>query len=254
LARDFEHDGQRFGVGEAYIVPVDQPQARLVKSIFERVTRFADSLFYDVSTWTLPLAFDADYAALTGEAVDYIGEPMGDVALDGGAQIGGTSSYGYLMEWGRYFAPRALYRIQAAGFYPRLLQNEVTVQIAGESRRFSRGSIFIPAVHRDSGLRGRDSGLSELIMEVAERDHVVLYAVDTGLAVSGPDLGTPSATVLEQPRIALLTGSGSSGNNAGEVWHLLSERFGMPVSLLDVDGVEQADLTRYTTLIMAGGS
>jgi len=54
--------------------------------------------------------------------------------------------------------------------------------------------------------------------------------------------------------VALLTGEGTRAYNAGEVWHLLSERMQMPVSLLDVDNVAWADLNRYNRLVLAGGS
>lgn len=254
LEQDLNRDGLTFKAGDAFVVPVDQLQARLVKSIFERITTFTDSLFYDVSTWTMPLAFDVDHAGIEGNARNLVGELMEPVTLDGGALVGGTSEYGYLMEWGRYFSPRALYRLQAAGFYPRLLHQEVEAKVAGQTRTFRRGTIFIPAVHRDPALRHLDAGLNDLIAEIVAKDHVQVYAVDSGLAVSGPDLGTRSATVLEKPRVALLTGSGSSSNNAGEVWHLLTERFEMPITLLDVDRLDGADLSRYNTMILSGGS
>ena len=50
--------GQTFQPGSAYIIPTAQPQYRLLTSLFERRTTFTDSLFYDVSAWTLPLAFN----------------------------------------------------------------------------------------------------------------------------------------------------------------------------------------------------
>jgi len=77
----------------------------------------------------------------------------------------------------------------------------------------------------------------------------------------GPDLGSPGAQPLPAPKIALLTGGGGGRSygegagayDAGQVWHLLGERFGVPVSLLDVDRVGAADLDRYDVLVMAGG-
>ena len=45
----------KFNKGEAVIVPTKQPQTRFINGIMEKVTMFTDSLFYDVSAWTLPL-------------------------------------------------------------------------------------------------------------------------------------------------------------------------------------------------------
>src|SRR5690606_37509297 len=49
-------NGKTFDVSSSYVIPLDQPQYRLIKSMFERRTEFADSLFYDISSWTLSLA------------------------------------------------------------------------------------------------------------------------------------------------------------------------------------------------------
>src|SRR5690606_16212349 len=40
----------------------------------------------------------------------------------------------------------------------------------------------------------------------------------------------------------------------GEIWHLLGERFAMPVSLLDNDRVGNADLSRYNVIVLTGGN
>ncbi|MEM8909733.1 MAG: zinc carboxypeptidase, partial [Bacteroidota bacterium] len=55
LAKDLRIEGQTFSKDHAYIVPLEQRQYRLIKAMFETGTNFRDSLFYDVSAWTLPL-------------------------------------------------------------------------------------------------------------------------------------------------------------------------------------------------------
>ncbi|MFB3132673.1 MAG: M14 family metallopeptidase, partial [Rhodothermales bacterium] len=250
LARDVQAGGQTFQAGAAYLVPMDQPQARLLKAVMERVTTFQDSLFYDVSAWTLPLAFDVDHAELRQDVAGLAGPVLAPIEIDGGELVGGRSDYGYLMEWGHYFGPRALYRLQEAGIRPVVLHEPFTALVNGQERAFPRGTVLIAVDQRDA-----DAGaVHELVRYVVEVDHVKIYAVDTGLTPTGPDLGSPSGDVLEKPVIALLTGSGASSSSAGEVWHLLSERFEVPVSLIDTDDVGSADLSRYNTLVMAGGS
>ena len=63
LARDVELEGRNFRAEESLVIPVAQPQYRLIRSLFETLTEFEDATFYDVSTWTLPPAFGLDYAA-----------------------------------------------------------------------------------------------------------------------------------------------------------------------------------------------
>ncbi|MEX2402217.1 MAG: M14 family zinc carboxypeptidase [Rhodothermales bacterium] len=242
--------GRTFAAGSAVIVPLDQPQARLVKAAMERVTTFPDSLFYDVSTWTLPLSFGVAYAEITADLEAYVGPPVEPAMLEEGAVVGGRAGYAYVLPWGTYFAPRALYALQAQDVDLRVMTRPVTVAAGGDEHTLPRGSILIP-------IRQNVLTAGELYDAVrrAARDHAVrIYALDTGSTVDGPDLGSPSHERVGRPRVALLTGDGASAYNAGEVWHLLSERFHVPVSLVDVDAVQAAELDRYSTIVMAGGS
>ncbi len=249
LARDVTAGGVTYRAGAAYLLPMDQPQARLLKAVMERVTTFQDSLFYDVSAWTLPLAFDLDYAELRQDVARLAGAQLPPVTLDGGERVGGRSDYAYVMAWDRYFAPRALYRLQDAGVRPEVMHEAFTARVGGQDRAFPRGAIVVQVAQQDAA----PEAVHALVERIVQEDHVRVFAAETGLTPAGPDLGSPSADVLEKPKIALLTGSGTSAYNAGEVWHLLSERFQVPVSLLDADEVDDADLRRYNTLVMAGG-
>ena len=56
LTRDITINGKSYSAADALIVPVAQPQYRLIRSLFETVHEFEDATFYDVSTWTMPLA------------------------------------------------------------------------------------------------------------------------------------------------------------------------------------------------------
>ncbi|HND86991.1 MAG TPA: M14 family zinc carboxypeptidase, partial [Saprospiraceae bacterium] len=62
-------DGYTYTRGSAFWVPLEQPQYRLVKGIFDRQTKFQDSVFYDISAWTLPDAFGLQWSAV--RAKDY---------------------------------------------------------------------------------------------------------------------------------------------------------------------------------------
>jgi len=207
LGESVEADGQRFAAGEAYVVPTRQPQARLVKAFMERTTTFPDSLFYDVSTWTLPLAFGTDYAEIESGASELLGKEITPGAYDGGRLAGGRSGYAYLLRWDRYFAPRALHRFQEAGAKPRLLTKPVEARAGGRVRDFARGTVVIPVNDRNRQ-PGDASPSTDTLYAIARRaarqDHVELFALESGLTRGGPDLGSDGAPVLERPKMALL--------------------------------------------------
>ena len=61
LSRDLTIGNKKYLKDHAYMVPVNQKNFRLLKAMFEKRTRFSDSLFYDISAWTFPLAFQCGY-------------------------------------------------------------------------------------------------------------------------------------------------------------------------------------------------
>jgi hypothetical protein len=65
LKSNLKADGVEFKTGSAYVVPAGQSQHRLIKAIFEKTLNYKDSLFYDITAWTMPLAYGLPYAELS---------------------------------------------------------------------------------------------------------------------------------------------------------------------------------------------
>ena len=62
LSKEENLEGKSFKKGSSYIVPLNQPQHRLIQGIFEKRTTFEDSLFYDISAWSMPHCFNVPYS------------------------------------------------------------------------------------------------------------------------------------------------------------------------------------------------
>ena len=245
LAQAVERDGRRYEPGAAFVVPVDQPQARLVRALFERTTTFEDSLFFDVSAWTLPFAFGLEHAGVA--RVD--GLLGGAWAVPpAGRRVGGEAAYAYLIPWGTYRTPRALYRLQEAEATVRVAFEPFEATVGGVWRRFERGTLIVPVQQAEVSA----SEVHRLVDEAVAEDGLEVIALGGGLTPEGPDLGSPSLRLLTKPTVAILAGSGASTYRVGEAWHLLSERMHVPVSLIDPARLDGLDLRRYTTIIAAG--
>ena len=254
LDQDVNIDGEDYEAGKAYVVPMDQAQARFVHAVMEKNLEFEDSLFYDVSTWTLPLAFDVKYGEYRSSK-DLRGSVYHIDAPDGGRVEGGRASFAYLLPWDRYYAPRALYRLLEADISVRVANKSFTVEEHGVSRRFERGTIVVPLHGRTVPGETVDTDpIHDLVENSAREDHVIYYAVSSGSTPEGPDLGGASMSTLSLPEIAILSGRGASSSAGGEAWHLLSEKFHIPVSLLDMSRVSRVDLDRYNVIVHPGGS
>lgn len=250
-------NGKAYAAGKAFVIPTDQKQARFIQAVLEPNTTFQDSLFYDVSTWCLPMAFGVELHKLKvlpkgeyEESAQAYDSFLKDARPTAGKLVGDASdAYALVFAYEGYYAPRSVYRITSAGGHARLLHEQTSVQVAGQLVELPRGSIVVPLKQNPLGAEQ----VLALVEEMIASDGITIYAVKTGLTPSGPDLGGRSTQLLKQPKIAILTGKGTSAYQAGEAWHLLSERLHIPVSLLDMDQVGRADLSRYTHIAMTGG-
>lgn len=236
--------GKSFDAESAFIVPLNQPQYRLIKGMTERRTTFQDSLFYDISTWTLPLAFGVDYEEM--KTVPALGAKVSEIKWPAGKLIGGISQYAYVFEPYGYYVPRAL---------NRLLQNNIRVKVATEpffhpsGKRFDRGSLLVTV--SDQG-KVADQ-IQYQIREITEKDGIDVYAFNTGLDYKGVSLGSSTFLPLRKPEVALLVGDGVNANDAGELWHLLDVRMNIPVTALPVDVLNRTNISRYNTIIFPNG-
>ncbi|HVS02496.1 MAG TPA: DUF4350 domain-containing protein [Thermoanaerobaculia bacterium] len=250
LTRDLTLDGESFRPGEAVVVPLAQRQALLARALFAAPTEFPDSTFYDISAWTLPLAFGLPWVAVPRRqwAADLAGEPAAD-ALPPGALHDAPSPVGWAFEWTGYYAPRALQRLLAAGVRALGATRPFESDTAVGRRSFGYGSILVPAgVQEVEATRVR-----ELLATAAHEDGIDVYALGSGLAAGGVDVGSPSVRPLAPLRPLLVVGEGVDPNEAGAVWHLLDHRMGIPVALVDAARLDGVRLHDYSHLVLTGG-
>ncbi len=242
-------NGKEFQKETSYIVPADQPQYRLIKAMFETRTTFQDSLFYDISAWTYPMAFHLDFMALNSRILNLASVTevnKSKFAQAPGKVIGQAGAYQYALEWTDYYAPKAAYQLLKAGFLVRVSNTEFST---AEGKTFGRGTILI-----DKGESGMDNqAFFAKLREIAQAAHVDIHALTTGYT-AGANLGSTFMTPLKTPNVALLVDGGVDSGEAGEIWHLLDQRMKMPVTLLPIDAVAGANLARYNVILMADGN
>ncbi len=63
--KEISKNGVVFKPAKSFVVPLKQKQFRLIKSLFDKAITFADSTFYDISTWTFPYTFNIPFAEIT---------------------------------------------------------------------------------------------------------------------------------------------------------------------------------------------
>ncbi|MCU0358746.1 MAG: M14 family metallopeptidase [Cyclobacteriaceae bacterium] len=158
-------NGKHYDAATSYVVPLNQKQYRLIKAMFEKRTAFQDSIFYDISTWTLPLAFALDYDELKTSPASLLGERFNPQQRPEGAIIGGRSNYAYVFEPHGYYVPRALQRLLSEGVLLKVANSDFH-QAGG--KKFGPGSILIPLGIQDQSI----DKIEFLLREIAREDGI----------------------------------------------------------------------------------
>ena len=218
-----------------YYIPLKQKKSRLIKAMFETSTTFEDSLFYDVSAWTFPLAFNVNHEFLKKEldVVKSFDEPKGKVS--------GFSDYGYLIKPHDYNIPKLINSLQEKGI--RLKSSSKSFKI--NSDYFDYGSLLIPVV----GQSISSKNIYDLLNNVSNKTGIDIYALKSGYE-DNIGFGSGSFTTIKKPKIGLIVGSGVRAYDAGEIWHLFDTRYEIPITKIDIKNLNRVNLSQYTHVIL----
>jgi len=245
-------DKKLFKAQQSYIVPLQQPQYRLIQSLFEKRTQFQDSLFYDVSTWCMPLAFDIPYAEMRknytktseNQLIDSVKFPKSQVTES-------EKNYAYLVEWNAYDAPKFLYQAQNYNLLTKVALQDFTLIIQHKRRIFKKGTILIPSINQPI----RADSVSKILHQISSKcKGVKIWGVSSGKSLEGINLGSNQFKKLKKPSVLLVVGEGVRAYDAGEVWFLGDQQFDIPIVCVDIQHLSKIDFQRYTTIILVNGN
>jgi len=233
-----------------FVVPARQPQYLLAASIFEPRTNadIPDSVFYDASGWAVALAFNIRPERL--KTLPEAGPPLTLEDLSAPRIEVPPAAYGYLFDWRDSRCARLLHRLLDAGVRVRTAFKPLKVQTHLGERSFGRGTLLVALGEQEQ----TPIELHALVLEAAREAGVPAFAVDSGRSLEGIDLGSRNFPPVEAPKALLVVGEGVSGYEAGEVWHLLDTRAGMPITKVDVKDWARVPLHEYNTLVLVSGS
>ena len=244
ISKDIVINGRKYLKDNSYIVPMNQPKKTLIEAMFNTQTKFKDSLFYDVSSWTFPLAFNVNYdytdgmsqsniSSLTDDQVDNLVKPSGTVD--------NKSDYAYIFEPHEYYTQAAIYKILDKGLRVKTATRKFSIK----GREYDYGTYMIPVQSQELN----SDEIYELLNEVSKEYNVNFESHSTGIT-DGIDFGSNNFIIVKQPKIGLIVGDGVRSYDAGEIWHLLDVRYDIPISKLDIGNLRYMDLNKYSHIIL----
>jgi len=244
--QDLKINGQTYPAGNAFWVPLDQPNYRIIKGIFTRQTVFQDSIFYDISAWTLPDAFGLQWSPVQASDLPKGWKPAPGIALAsryGLSQIA-EPAYAYAIDAVGYESPEVLYKLLAEGIRVRV----ATKPFEADGRNFRAGSLVISSDRQPRSAADLLKRMNNI------QSTLPVFPITNGLTSQGPDLGSDNFSVIRLPKILLLTGRGVSPEGAGELWHLLDTRYNIPVTMVETSRLDEVNLLKYNVILLADGS
>ncbi len=236
----------------ALVVKVNQPLKALLHNILQfdirldtesmakerkLILKSEGSTLYDVTAWSLPLAFGLEgYFTTTLPRVSL--NPYSE--LSGNGLLKNTNAnYGFILDGSKDGIYIAMSRLMDQGI--QIYAIEKTVQIEGNN--YPAGSILI---------RNQSNPLLDhnVLKTIAADSKIDVVGIGTALAENGPDLGGSKVNLLQESRIALIGGPPTSAYSFGSVWHLLDSRLKRRTTLLNFMDVRSTDLRKYNVLVL----
>lgn len=232
--------------GKKFVVPLKQPQHRMVQTMFETYRKYSDSVYYDASAWSVANFYNIKYKGL--KSVKLGAEITSSEGIVNTTKIE-KANYAYIIDWDDYNTPAALYYMQSKGLTVASAFKPFSINTSNGNKDFNYGSLLIPI----SKQKKTSAEVFQIVSEAQAKYDVPVFGTNSGYSIKGIDLGSNNFRALEKPKVAMLVGEGVNSLEAGEVWHLLDTRVDMPITKIRMNNFRRANLDKYNTLVMVSG-
>jgi len=158
--------------------------------------------------------------------------------------VASPNAAGYISEW------NSLYDAQ---FLAALLKEDIRVRfsekdIKFEGKEFSKGSLVITK----SDNRTNDD-FNKKVIDIANQHNRQLYASNTSFGDTRTDFGSPDVKLINNQRIAVLRGDGTSSLNYGAIWHFFEQQLNYPITSIDTGSFRPSQLNNFDVLVLPSG-
>jgi hypothetical protein len=221
------------------VIHTNQSKGIMVKVLFEPNTKLVDSLTYDITSWSLPYAHGFKAIASKNKVNSSTSNQSNLITntID-------KSAYAYISKWNSLDDATFLGALLQANITPRF--SEKPFSIGGKS--YKRGTLII--LRNDN----RNTSFDAKLVDIANKHQREMAAVTTGFVSSGVDFGSSSVKPINQQKIAVLSGKGTSSLSFGEIWHFFETQLQYPITNINSDDFSYLDYSKYDVIIIPSGS
>lgn len=236
------------------VVSTRQPGGAIVRTLFERTPAIDPEFielqrekvesdepdeFYDITAWSVPVAFNLPTYALEGAV-------PADASVTFEPEPAPTPPAAARFAWIVDGREPDIYR-----FIGEMLAREIRFSVIDAEHReggraFARGSLLIQKQNNAPAIR-------ETLAAIAAVVPVDVVAVDSGWS-GGLSFGSEKVVYVRDPKIAIVGGAGTASTSYGDVWHTFDQTTRIPYTALTLDRLDSADLSKFRVLILPDGT
>ncbi len=252
----------------SYVVDLNQPQRLLIKAILEpdtpqdkafvdeNLARFRrnqmkgsgqskeDYGFYDITAWSLPLAFGID-SWWTEDAGAVSTSPVTAemLAATRRGSVAGRAQAAYIIPYKTDSTAALVTRLMQSGYRVAV----ATRQMNAGGRNWPRGT-FVVRVNRNP------ESVHDTVARLSGEMGVHVTSVNTGFADEGDTgIGGESVISLREPKIAMAADEAVNQTSYGSIWWSF-DRYGIRFTPLSIRAIRSGALKDYNVLVLPDGS
>ncbi len=224
------------------ILSAKQPKSTLLQILMEETPELSDSMTYDITAWSLPLAYGLECYAFTN---DIKLKTTQDKTKDKAITKQNKPVFSYEIVWNDLSSAQVVAALHKKGLKMRMTVKESSFG----GRTVSKGTIF---VHKDDNRKVTDfeSVMENQLKLLSFSNYHKHYS---GMSDAGGDLGGGHYDYIEAPRALTFSGSSVSQYSAGEVWHYFDQTLNYPLQMVDWDKIGRVQLSKFNIIILPEG-
>ena len=223
-------------------ISADQPRHLFINSILSQDLQIEDSVMYDMSTWSAPLAYNLEAFVSEGplqvntEAATLDSYQKGRMIPVGNS---GDNPYAWVIRWNQRRAPKALGKLWSAGYRVRAAMSAFT---SDDGTAFDAGSLIVLSGRNDTK---NDRETDAMMTSLAKELSIDIHRFTTGRMKDGMDLASTRNFPVKEPKVAMLVEPPFNVYTSGQIYFLFDFETELPVDRIRISTLEQTDLPRF---------
>jgi hypothetical protein len=239
--KGYEFDTRKSGVvtteNISLVVNLNQTKGTLAHVLLEPETKVADSLTYDITSWTLPYAYGLKAYGVDNEMSVSDFQPTMSPVVELS-----SSAYAYLVPWEGMNSVHFLNQALAEG-----------IVVRKHAKGFEQGNTKYPAGSLIVLKSENSTDVAQKLQKLASLYRINISQTMSGMVDKGSDFGYSDVEIISKPKIALLIGDQTNSLNTGEIWHFLENEMNVPITLISASSISSSDLNEFSILFVPEG-